>query len=1625
MLKKYLLLLNLALFSVVTHAQSYQPLNIDGFNEDVIANGIGSPTATTSADVDGVNYSFCEIGWQSSSSATGTSSGLPVGGLIVSDANSDLEFQLQDYDDDNSIRLSSTLSEITSNVDDDGETFTKLYVLMTSGSGDSNINIEVSFTDNTTQSFTSIVPDWYNQTSLPVAASGFGRVNLTNGNFETAFQNPRLYQLEMALDTDNHTKTIESITFTRAASSGGIINIFAVSGITLGDCPNPTDVEIDNIDTNTADVTVNEPAILPLEYEYEVRTGGTPGNDDDDLIISDFIDSDDTTLNLINLPASTDLYLYVRSVCDDENPWEGPFEFTTLCDIFEDFYEGFDSSTNMPNCWGALNNTFGFVDISSTNYSSPNGLRMYNSFSSSGDLVAFGPRTDELGNGNYRIRFRANGSGTLKVITSANQESLADTVELETITLSGSWQTYIVELPAGTHDYFAFQHGFSGMYQYIYIDDVYYEEIPSCTTPTDFSVSNITIDSALFSWEEPSTLVSEGYEIEIRTSGVPGDSDGLFYTEIVDAADTSVEIDGLNNSTNYTAYIRSLCAVDDDSMWSDDLPFQTIAVTPSPWIEAFSTNYETPFGWTHDGTVSNITQLNDGGSSNYIYRNIYSFAPELNAASINVGPILEGDVFTFKYNLVNYSWMAPYNPAPSNSGDIKVEISTDFGETYTEIETFINNGNAGWQEFTYDLEDYEDEYVKIKVTATAFSGSDYYVGFDDFTISNDNACFTPNNIALEDIGLFSATVSWQNTYVENADAFEYELRTSGNAGSGNDGLVQTDTTDDGDTLEVDFSNLDALTTYSFYIRSICSDTSNSEWTAAFTFTTQYCTPSYNNSSSNHRILTVGIDELSFTDNIPSVSSTDRTDIEVPDFTVGETYTFNVQTSGWIAIGAAIDYNMDGDFDDDDEIIALPIYEASDIQTYIFTHTIPADAYSGEYRLRIWNRLANAGGSPDDDPCGSYNYGTFVDYQITITGNDLVCANPTDLEAINIESYNVDIVWSEDEDSTVTYQIEYGEVNFTQGEGTLTTTASNALFIDGLEANTTYEVYVKKMCSMNEESNWVSITFTTACDIEAPAAILPVHSCEILNVQDIEITVNEGETVRWYASETSNAILTSINQTGTYYVSAFEDACESERTPIEITIVLLLISDAVSTQEFCGDAQISDLIVNNAADYQVHWYDSVASTTPLASGTHLDSGTYYVTLSDDICETDKIAIQVNIFSVPNAITEQNFAVCGFATLADFSFETPEVATINWYANATNQSPLDNSTQVQSGTLYVSVEQNNCESERTPIHFVMYSGLPMPSASSQSFCNFATVADLVADDLTEGATLHWYDSATAEQSLTPDTPLNNGTYYVSQKNDTCESTRKAISVWIIQLSDPILNPILVCDGAVIDDVHLPITTDVEYVWYSNPTTTTPLSPETILTNTVYYISKTLNGCESGRTAVDVVVNPIPNAPTGDAEQSFIYDVPSDATIADLIINEGETTWYISEEDAINQENPLDANTPLVNGLTYYTVIVSEFGCVSEVFSTTVTLTLGAVQFDKSKLVYYPNPTTGKVNIQYVDNIEQVIVYNAIGQKVSTHLFNSNHIQFDMSELSQGIYLLKLHAGKQQQLIKIVKK
>lgn len=178
----------------------------------------------------------------------------------------------------------------------------------------------------------------------------------------------------------------------------------------------------------------------------------------------------------------------------------------------------------------------------------------------------------------------------------------------------------------------------------------------------------------------------------------------------------------------------------------------------------------------------------------------------------------------------------------------------------------------------------------------------------------------------------------------------------------------------------------------------------------------YCNPSYPSGCSTWRVTQVTIPSISFDNTFASGTCTtarDRTSVTV-NLSTGTSYAINVTTTGWISCGMAIDFNKDGDFDDTGETLFLPGYIANATQTYTGNFSIPSSVANGNYRMRIWNRLANSGpGTPADSACGTYAYGTWTDYTAviaTLSTSEVskvsakVYPNPVS-DLLNIESKN--------------------------------------------------------------------------------------------------------------------------------------------------------------------------------------------------------------------------------------------------------------------------------------------------------------------------------------------------------------------------------------------------------------------------------------------------------------------------------------------------------------------------------------------------------------------------------------------------------------------------------------------
>lgn len=191
---------------------TFVPLTLTGFNNDIVANGTNYLTSTTTsvdADVDGcrfIDVTYTQFG--------APSRYLPTGGAFNSESTPDVPFQFASYTANNALTLfasgdTGTLT-LTSPM-----SMNQFYFLATSGGGMSNVNLEINFTDGTTQSGINLnIDDWFNASNY--ALRGVGRMYNNALGFQAPGDvNPRIYQYLVNIDPANKSKEVLSVTFTR------------------------------------------------------------------------------------------------------------------------------------------------------------------------------------------------------------------------------------------------------------------------------------------------------------------------------------------------------------------------------------------------------------------------------------------------------------------------------------------------------------------------------------------------------------------------------------------------------------------------------------------------------------------------------------------------------------------------------------------------------------------------------------------------------------------------------------------------------------------------------------------------------------------------------------------------------------------------------------------------------------------------------------------------------------------------------------------------------------------------------------------------------------------------------------------------------------------------------------------------------------------------------------------------------------------------------------------------------------------------------------------------------------------------------------------------------------------
>ncbi len=488
----------------ILSAQNFQTMPVQsGYTADVIANGVGSSSISTSTDVDGVSFAFVARGFQATATNTPITYGIPSDGLInsVVATTPGLSFQLADLSANNSLRLSTIGQSGTLNFTTPKPAF-KLYMLSTSGSGASSVDIVVNFTDGTSQTFSNqAVSDWYYGANF--AIQGIGRINRGNDVLESSTTDPRLYQAVLNIDAANQTKPIQNVTITKVGTGTGISNIFAFSADVYSDCVAPTLQPVASITSSSAQVSWTANSATAVSYDIYYSTTNTAPAMGAAATISGVVG---TSRVLDNLNANTNYYYWVRSNCSpgtSQSSWSFSGTFKTACGAVSSLFENFESYNTgsiVPTCWNRIAGT-GSQTITATSPAS--GIRniyQYTLASATPTYVVL-PEFSNISSGGNQLRFKARVSsgapGSLIVGYVTNATDASTFVALQTLSIANtsyaSNSEYTVQVPSSVPfgARLAIRSANDG--KSYYWDDIYWEASQLATSEVNANKKNLAI----------------------------------------------------------------------------------------------------------------------------------------------------------------------------------------------------------------------------------------------------------------------------------------------------------------------------------------------------------------------------------------------------------------------------------------------------------------------------------------------------------------------------------------------------------------------------------------------------------------------------------------------------------------------------------------------------------------------------------------------------------------------------------------------------------------------------------------------------------------------------------------------------------------------------------------------------------------------------------------------------------------------------------------------------------------------------------------------------------------------------------------------------------------------------
>ncbi|WP_178985947.1 T9SS-dependent choice-of-anchor J family protein [Winogradskyella helgolandensis] len=390
--------------------------------------------------------------------------------------------------------------------------------------------------------------------------------------------------------------------FTFSEPNGGSDDDIAIDDVIFDNpipCIFPADLSVANVTATTADLAWTETGsatawnieIVNLTAEETVTGTAT-------------LTGVTNPYTVTGLLSNTVYEFYVQSNCgttDGNSSWIGPVSIITDCEALTAPYtEGFDNGGAIPDCWRMYSDsgeeewffqdsglshvgdhglitgttaTGGFY--AAADASSDHGPRyLLTPFVDVSTLTAPALSFYEISNSedseNAQLDVEVWDGAAWNLMATYNTNTVGwelKTLDISSLTFTGPAQarfTFSEVIAPGDVD------------DDIAIDDVTFDEAPACMTPTDLSVSNITLTTADVAWTANGNGTTWNIEVVNLTAGET--ATGL---ATVFGVTNPYTLTGLEDDSYYEVYVQADCGVDGVSLWVGPYIFATAIIPPA------------------------------------------------------------------------------------------------------------------------------------------------------------------------------------------------------------------------------------------------------------------------------------------------------------------------------------------------------------------------------------------------------------------------------------------------------------------------------------------------------------------------------------------------------------------------------------------------------------------------------------------------------------------------------------------------------------------------------------------------------------------------------------------------------------------------------------------------------------------------------------------------------------------------------------------------------------------------------------------------------------------------------------------------------------------------------------